>query len=354
MSNLSENSLAILGQEVPLGRVDKALKELWGADAARTRASLMNIAVYSEDPESLERNTQLLGEITREHSCRGLLILALPDQTPPLARAWITAHCQLYDGHKSVCSEQISFVLAGGNANQVRNIVFAHLDSDLPLVFCWQGDLTANFDERLYSVIDLLFVDSSTWCKPEVDFDRLQQATAQKTARFRVYDLSWLRSHSLRTALATCFQDQVALAQLPHLQKMEITHATGHRIAALLMAAWVAVRLECTLDICHNGLCLVTAEGQRIEVTITDNGAGDPLQGIFLHSNEANISVTRSNGAPHAKARVEIGDHVNEELLPADLGSDSELIGGQLARLGGQSLYFQMVPMLRGMLQRVC
>ncbi len=350
MSNLSDSSLAILGQEVPLGRVDKALKELWGADAARTRASLMNIAVYSEDPDSLERNTQLLGEITREHSCRGLLILALPDQTPPQARAWITAHCQLYGGHKSVCSEQISFVLAGGKADQVRNIVFAHLDSDLPLVFCWQGDLTENFDERLYSVIDMLFVDSSTWCKPESDFDRLQFAISQNTARFRVYDLSWLRSHSLRTALATCFQSKLALEQLPLLRRMEITHASGHRVAALLMVAWVAVRLKCTLDICQKGLCLITAEGQRIEVLVTDNGAGDPLQGIFMHSDAANISVTRVSGSQYAKARVEIGDHLSEEMLPADLGSDGELIGSQLARLGGQSLYFQMVPMLRGML----
>src|SRR5688572_25838842 len=139
MSTLTEDSLAILGQEVPLGRVDKALKELWGADNARTKASLMNFAIYSEDPSSLEKNTALLAEITQEHACRGLLILALPGKGTSKARAWITAHCQLHEGHKSVCSEQISFVLEGGNLDQVRNIVFAHLDSDLPLVCWWQG-----------------------------------------------------------------------------------------------------------------------------------------------------------------------------------------------------------------------
>ena len=44
----------------------------------------------------------------------------------------------------------------------IPNIVFAHLDSDLPLYLWWQGDLTQNFDERFYSVMDLLFVDSAT------------------------------------------------------------------------------------------------------------------------------------------------------------------------------------------------
>ena len=91
----------ILGQEVPLGHVDKALKELWGKDDARTKASLMNFAIYSEDPVSLEANTRLLAEITEEHACRGLLILVLPSDSQPQARAWITAHCQLHEGQKS-------------------------------------------------------------------------------------------------------------------------------------------------------------------------------------------------------------------------------------------------------------
>jgi hypothetical protein len=42
--------------------------------------------------------------------------------------------------------------------------------------------------------------------------------------------------------------------------------------------------------------------------------------------------------------------HQNEESLPADLAVDSDLISDQLSRLGGQSLYVQMVPMLREML----
>ncbi|MEZ0386857.1 MAG: glucose-6-phosphate dehydrogenase assembly protein OpcA, partial [Verrucomicrobium sp.] len=217
MSTLTDDSLAILGQEVPLGRVDKALKELWGADNARTKASLMNFAIYSEDPASLEKNTALLADITQEHACRGLLILALPGQGPARARAWITAHCQLHEGHKSVCSEQISFVLEGGNLDQVRNIVFAHLDSDLPLVCWWQGDLTESFSERLYSVFDLLFVDSSTWTQAARDLATLKEAQGQKTARFRSYDLSWLRSHLFRTALASCFQSAVAIGELQRL-----------------------------------------------------------------------------------------------------------------------------------------
>lgn len=349
MSVSLESSLSVLGQEVPLGRVDKALKELWGRDEAHTRASLLNFAIYSEDAGSVENNTRLLEEITLEHACRGLLVLALPHATPSRARSWITAHCQLHEGQKSVCSEQVSFVLEGGGANQLRNIVFAHLDSDLPLAFWWQGDLTASFDERLYSVIDLLFVDSSNWKDPVCDLARIQEARQQDAAHFRAYDLSWLRSHLFRTALASCFQDAPALAELPRLEKIEIEHSTGHRPAALLLAAWIGVRLKCAPDF-SRGLALVTPEGRAIEVRLKDGGRGEALRSIELTTPGACFRAARDCGDNYICTKVVIGGHVFEEMLPADLVSDSALIANQLSRLGGQSLYAQVVPMFRQML----
>lgn len=343
-----EESLTILGQEVPLSQVDKALKDLWGKDEARTRASLMNFAIYSEDPGSVGANTRLLEEITREHACRGLLLLALPGGEAH-ARAWITAHCQLHEGHKSVCSEQISFVLEGGTMNQVRNIVFAHLDSDLPLVCWWQNDLTANFSERFYSVMDILFVDSSCWRDPAHDFEVLAAALDEGTARFRTYDLSWLRSHLFRTALAACFSSSAALGELRAIESVEIAHSRGHRLAGLLIAAWIGVRLKCKLEPAA-GIKLVTPEGTAIGVRLRECGTGEALQRIELRSANASFSVSRDCGAAHVCTKVEIGGHRHDQMLPADPATDAELISEQLSRLGCQSLYLQMVPMLRGML----
>ncbi len=351
MESTLEPSLAILGQEVPLGQVDKALKELWGKDEARTRASLMNFAIYSEDAGSIEANTRLLEEITSEHACRGMLLLALPGGEPH-ARAWITAHCQLHDGHKSVCSEQISFVLEGGTMNQVRNIVFAHLDSDLPLVCWWQGDLSANFSERFYSVMDMLFIDSSSWKEPAHDFALLEEALGQSTAHFCVYDLSWLRSHLFRTALASCFSNTTALEELSRLQSVEIAHSKGNRLAGLLIAAWIGVRLNCRREP-SSGIKLLMPGGAAIAVGLRECGTGEALQRIEMRSANASLSVSRDCGAAYLCTRVQIGDHQHEQMLPADLVTDAAVISEQLSRLGGQSLYLQMVPMLRGMLGQV-
>ena len=71
------------------------------------------------------------------------------DEPLPGLRAWITAHCHLAHGRKSVCCEQIAFYLTGKVTGRFRNTVFAHLNSDLPLVFWWQGELSEILTERL-------------------------------------------------------------------------------------------------------------------------------------------------------------------------------------------------------------
>ena len=64
-----------LGQSVEIGKIDKELKKLWReGENAITRASLINLAVYSEKPDSLEKNTQLIARITENHACRALVI----------------------------------------------------------------------------------------------------------------------------------------------------------------------------------------------------------------------------------------------------------------------------------------
>ncbi len=66
-----------LGMPVEIGKIDHELKKLWReSEGAATRASLMNLAVYSEEPGSLNSNTQLMARITEDHACRAIVIEA--------------------------------------------------------------------------------------------------------------------------------------------------------------------------------------------------------------------------------------------------------------------------------------
>lgn len=348
---LTEDTLSCLGSEVPLPKIDRALKDLWSSDEAKTRASLINFAIYSEDPDSVVKNNEQMARITADNACRALLITCLPEAKPPRARAWINALCRPYQGKQIVCSEQISFVLEGGDAAQVQNIVFAHLDSDLPLIIWWQGDLTKNFEERFYSRIGTLIIDSSRWSAPLSEFAMLLEARG--AASFDVRDLSWTRSHFLRTALANSFQDAKAREHLPMVETIEITHSKSQTCAALLLGGWIAQRLGASLDEAASGLSFTKADGKKISVKLLEKAEGCALQSLRLIAPCLEVSITRDGASAFVHTHASCEGHSHEEILPADVVSDADLIASQLSRAGGSTHYSHVLPLIQPMLAKL-
>ena len=341
---------SVLGQEVPVARVVSALRELWSDESAKMRASLMNFAIYSEDPSSLEHNTLLLSELTREHSCRALLILNVPGEAKPQVRAWVTAHCQLSNGQKSVCCEQLSFVIEGGNADQVRNTIFAHLDSDLPLVVWWQGELTERLDERFLSVIDALVIDSNQWSDPAQSLRQMMEARAGRTSRFSVSDLTWMRTRCLRLTLAAVFQSAPLLADLPKLNHLVIHHAKGHRLGGLIIAAWMGTQLNCQAGK-GPGIRLVREGGADIEVELHEAEGTCAVQGLELSGPGISIRIRRDPVSGLSHTTVEHPSIRQEMVHPVPASTEVDMISEQLSRLGGTTRYFESAPLLLSLLE---
>src|SRR4030095_13617687 len=154
-----------LGSPVEIGKIEQELKKLWReGEGAMTRASLMNLAVYSEEPGSLQNNTQLMARITENHACRALVIEADCDASDDQVSAWISAHCHVSSfGSKQVCSEQISFLLKGACTTQLPSIVPSILDSALPLYLWWQEEFREPIDPQLWTWVDRVIYDSHGW-----------------------------------------------------------------------------------------------------------------------------------------------------------------------------------------------
>lgn len=347
---LSEETLSRLGTEVPLPKIDRALKDLWAGDEAKTRASLINFVIYSEAPESLILNLDLLSKITADHSCRALLLTCLSAQQPQRARAWVNALCRPYQGKQVVCSEQISFLLEGGDAAQVQNVVFGHVDSDLPLFIWWQGALTSNFEERLYSRIHTLILDSSAWAEPQKELASLMKARA--CGNFDVRDLSWTRSHFLRTALASSFQDVKAREHLPKIEAIEITHAQGQRCAALLLAGWISQRLGAELDETAPDIAFRKADGTPLTLTLTETETACALSSLRLVAPCFELTIHREGTSGFVRSNATCEGRCHEEIMPADVVSEAELISEQLSRAGGNTHFRAALPLLGQMLAR--
>src|ERR1700748_2191979 len=121
------------GMPVEVAQINRSLKALWEQEGnVLTKASLINFAVYSEAPDALSANTQLMEQVTREHACRIILLAVNPAASKQRVQAWISAHCHVIGTNaRQVCSEQIAFLLEGSSPALLRNILFTHLDSDL-------------------------------------------------------------------------------------------------------------------------------------------------------------------------------------------------------------------------------
>lgn len=349
-----------LGRKVPVGEVDRELRRLWAEDDARTNASLINLAVYSERRGALVENSKAVRELTREHACRAILIGINREEPKASIEAWITAHCHLLNGQKAVCCEQLAFALKGRATGRLRNTVFAHLNSDLPLTLWWQGELSPIFTERLYSLVDRFVLDSSDWADPVSSFARIQEA-AEHSDDLVIQDLSWTRSYQFRVSIAALFDDPVAAAGLSSISKVEIIHHPKHRMAALQLLAWLSVQarwrsgMELSLaDVRRReeveGYSFESRDGVPVLATLRSSDTAAPLGNLRLEGKGVTVEVHREAGASRLSRRLDAPGHQVETPGPVNPDDPLGLVGEQLSRGGKNSLYRKILPRFLAML----
>jgi glucose-6-phosphate dehydrogenase assembly protein OpcA len=290
------------GLPVEIGKIDRELKRLWAeGGGAKTRASLINLAVYSEAPGSLPENTKVISAITEDHACRAIVIGADPAAKEDRVEAWINVHCHVSRaGSKQVCSEQLSFLLEGSSARLLPNIVFSQLDSDLPLVLWWQGEFSDPMDPQLWTWVDRVIYDSQTWKNFRVQIERVETAQAEAKQRIVLCDLNWTRIVQIRLALAQFFDNPATHAQFDEIEEIEIDHAPGFRSTALFLTGWLAAQLH-------------WSDGKN-----TENGG---LRFRGRRGNEIGIALREKEGEPIGRCAVRCGssEFVVSHAMKADL-----------------------------------
>lgn len=365
---LAKIDIESLGKEVPVKQIDSELREIFASDTGIARASLMNLAIYSESVDQVGRNTEIIQELTREHACRALLIVSQPEGDREV-RSWVQAHCNIGSGgEKAVCSEQVSFLLCGSSANLVRNIVFAHLDADLPLIYWWQGELSEVFEERLYSRIDRLIVDSRQWADPAAQFLRLAMATQSDGAEYIVHDLAFTQSNQLREAVALCFDEPAALGEVAALSKAEICYSRGHRMTAIWLIAWLANRLNLEFKPGRSSedVYIFERHGGRSEVfqvSLEENEAAEAVDDktpaivrVALSAGEegGRFDIIRSDdgqGDVYWRLKRAIpGRAQTSDLWPIRSFGDVGLVNEILMRAGRNRMMDELLPQVRSLM----
>jgi glucose-6-phosphate dehydrogenase assembly protein OpcA len=331
-----------LGTPVPIGNISRELKKLWETGAgATTRASMVNFAVYCRGTEALAANTDIISRFTQNHACRALLICMERNAPVARAQAWINAHCHLSRaGAKQICCEQITFLLEGALTGRMTNIVFAHVDSDLPLYFWWQGDFSDQLNPHLWSWIDRLIIDSQTWPQPREQFRRLQASLAENKARLALRDINWTRSLYIRQALSLIFDHPENLPHLASLERVEIVHAPANRTTAVLLLGWLAGQLGWQLKSAEP-IVFRTAAGGEIACSLRSE-PGAAIGTFVLRARDAAFSLQRRAGERYLHTRIRLPDAREYlYLLPAGPDEIVDLLDEEMTRGTRHNIYLR-------------
>ncbi len=340
-----------LGLQVEIGKIDKELKKLWQqSEAAMTRASLINLAVYSEAPGSLTKNTQLISQIAQNHACRAIVIGANPKAKENRVEAWISAHCHLgHAGSKQICSEQLSFLLEGPCTGLLPNIVFSHLDSDLPFYLWWQGVLHDPMDPQLWAWVDRFIYDSRDWEDFGAQMQLVESAQDEARQRIVLCDLNWTRLDKTRLAIAQFFDHPASHHHFTEIENTQIYFAPGFRSTALLLAGWLAAQLNWRAEKANNSnrLQFTNSKGDKIDIELYER-AGEPVSELVLNSNGIEFLVKHADCGDLLEVwRGKPDEERLSQMMPAQSNDPVQLMSQELLRGGPHRVYLRAANYLR-------
>src|SRR5215468_7817897 len=343
-----------VGAPVEIGKIEHELKKLWQeGEGAMTRASLMNLAAYSEEPGSLNDNTQLMAKITEDHACRTIVIEADCNAEEERVSAWINAHCHVsHTGSEQVCSEQISFLLKGRCTTQLPSIILSNLDSDLPFYLWWQGELREPMHAQLWEWVDRFIYDSHSWKDFSAQMALVETAQREAKHRLTLCDLNWTRLDNLRFALAQFFDHPASHHRLAKISKIRIDFAPGFRSTALLFVGWLAAQLNWRIDDVKSSreLRFTETSARPIDAELLEHD-GQPVHRVALTSGDVEFGVTYANcGDLLEVSRVQTGEKRTAQLMPAGSNDPVGLISEELIRGGPHHVYLNALNCVRELL----
>src|SRR5881394_3849749 len=343
-----------LGLQVELDEIDSELKKLWAqSEGATTRASLVNLAVYSEVPGSLDKNTQLIAKIAENHACRAIVIGADCKTKANRVEAWISAHCHVSrTGSQQICSEQISFLLEGPCTKLLPSIVFSHLDSDLPFYLWWQGEFHEPMDPQLWAWVDRVIYDSQTWKDFPGQMRLVESAQKEAKQRIVLCDLNWTRLDKVRFALAQFFDHPTSHHHFAKMKNARIDFAPGFRSTAVLFAGWLAAQLNWQGEKTEaaNKFSFVSSSGRKLDVELHER-PGEPIGEVALTTPEVEFLVAHAKcGDLLEVSRGNPGEKRTPQLMPAGKNDPVSLMSEELMRGGPHHVYLHAVNRVRDLL----
>ena len=351
--------------------VERALAELWqgtaageevGPEAAVMRARAANLMVVVTSEAILAETQETIRKLAGNHPCRAVLMLADRDGADSDIEMFVSASCQNESRATTaeLSCEEITLVARGQFTSELPSAGIPLLVPDLP-VFLWWQDLQRLDDDTLLPLsyaADRLVLDSVDLASMNLQLNSIEQLFLRQGAEaIAVSDINWARLTSWRALLANFYDVHEYRDALAEQERVKIEysapqgHANGIATQALLIAGWLASRLEWhieqqTHDV-DQTLCFARkADGSAVSLELkrVERPAMRPgrLARVELQSSQNNAAfvVQRAENGLHLETHAMIeGRSCPGRTLPVRNRSTAELLAREMEILARDTTY---------------
>jgi len=221
--------------------IEAALRDLLRRRHAESEhlapARVLNLVVILDRDWKGEISNRL-ERVGRYHASRTVVCVVETGRTTLDASATVTYE-DPGPAKLGVMRELVEIELGPGHLDALQTIVDPVLASEMPTVV-WSPHGYDDAVRGLLPLIDVLLLDSDDPADPAEAFAR---ATGLCSDVY-VVDLAWLRTTPWRERLAASFDLRSRLGYLSRVGELEVRHQETSTASALLLAGWLASRLD--------------------------------------------------------------------------------------------------------------
>jgi glucose-6-phosphate dehydrogenase assembly protein OpcA len=220
--------------------VDAALRDLLrkrhAANPALAPARVLNLIVVIDRAQSGALLDQL-GHLGRHSSSRTILC-AVEDRRRTLDVTAVMSYEEPPTGGFGLIHERVEIHIGPKHLRRLKTIVDPVLIPELPTtLWCPQHERAI---DTLRGLVDTVVLDSDRTPEPAAALAR----AAELARSTYVVDMAWIRTTPWRERLAAGFDPPARLAALQSLTTVWIRHRTGFSASGMLLAGWLASRLQ--------------------------------------------------------------------------------------------------------------
>jgi glucose-6-phosphate dehydrogenase assembly protein OpcA len=197
--------------------------------------NLVCVADADRAPGLVER----LRRVGRHHASRTVALAVEPGRTVLAAAATIAAEVEPRPGEHALLHETVTIAVGERHVPHLDTIVDPLVVPDLPTVLWSPGD-HPDAVRSLLRLAQAVLVDSAH----DADLEAGLRRAVEARRRAYVVDLAWLRSTPWRERVAACFDPPGQRDELAAISALTVRHEPGSAAAALLLAGWMASRLQ--------------------------------------------------------------------------------------------------------------